>query len=78
MQGPEAGVNHGKIDIDHSNDNDWVAERLVFHQLHLEGGEESPKDMETIEIFSHEELLPIPTPWPGVLHFYRCELFQKI
>ena len=25
MQGPEAGVNHGKIDIDHSNDNDWVA-----------------------------------------------------
>ena len=25
MQGPEARVNHGKIDIDHSNDNDWVA-----------------------------------------------------
>ena len=51
-------------------------EREVFHQPHQVEGEEGPKDTVAVEIRSHEEFQLIPTPWPGVLHYYRCKYFQ--
>ena len=59
------------------NKTKQVIEKIVFHQLHQGGGEETRKDMEVMEILSHEHFLPIPTPWPGVSHYYGCELFQN-